>query len=948
MWQRLALVISVTALLVLLAAGWAAARRLAADRRAAADDRAAAIANGFERELQTRLQMADSVVEHLTVADVASEGLALRQRTVGSDPFRRLLLVPWRQVWREEHSPTRAATGLPELGPAERLKLSGGERLLRTLPAEAGREAVYLVHMVNLGGTDLVGFFEFAPAWLWQGATQLPDAVSIAVLDAAGQVVYQRAPAPPEIGRMFASAAIDQPGAAIDQRDPERAIMRDWQQGGAEWHGCLVRFDPLAARLSGPPWSIVVYDQVGQLWPALRAIAAAFWPLLILAGMAAGIATRYLTLRWQPVLARFDAALAALRHGQFERVGLQGAADTPRALVQSYNEAIAALEQHLGAQARLAEIDRLLLEAADLEGSLQPILQRVCALTSAHVAAVAMVDRDAPGHARSFAIGADGTDSPISRINLDDEITLSLQDCPEGIAVQPQHLDRYSFLAQLGELGAEVCYVWPITAGNQVAAMLSIGYRGALLPAQPVLSYGAACASRLQIALSNQTRDEQLYRQAHFDSLTSLPNRLLFRDRLSQELASAGDGPHRGALLYVDLDHFKKVNDSVGHIAGDQLLIIVAQRLRACVKDGDTVARLGGDEFSVILRNLPSAEAATEIAGRIIESVRRPVNIAGRDQQVSASIGITLFPDDGTTIEDLLRNADLAMYQAKDSGRARAAFYDRKMARTRLSMADSGLFRALRRRELALHYQPQYVVSSGELIGLEALLRWHSTRDGMRLPADFVPAAEQSGLIVDIGTWVLESACRQLAIWRDEGIAPARLALNVSVHQLRVANFAELVRQTLERTGLPPQMLELEVTETVFAEEEARQTLRQLAAMGVRLALDDFGTGYSSLSYLRQHPFHALKIDRSFMNEVPDSPQATTLVATIIDMAHALGKQVVAEGVETLQQLDFLCQHGCDMAQGFVLSRPLSVVDVTEQLTQRKGGSPLLLQDAAG
>jgi EAL domain-containing protein (putative c-di-GMP-specific phosphodiesterase class I) len=318
------------------------------------------------------------------------------------------------------------------------------------------------------------------------------------------------------------------------------------------------------------------------------------------------------------------------------------------------------------------------------------------------------------------------------------------------------------------------------------------------------------------------------------------------------------------------------------------------------------------------------------------------VNIAGRDHQVRASIGITRFPDDGNTIEELLRNADLAMYQAKDSGRSRAVFFDRKMARASMQLADSGLLRAVRRREFALYYQPQYALQNGELVGLEALVRWQHPREGLRIPKDFVPAAEQSGLIVEIGTWVLESACRQLALWREQGIAPGRLALNVSVQQLRAGDFVQLVSETLQRLRLPPQLLELEVTESVFAEEQTRLALHNLAALGVRVALDDFGTGYSSLNYLRQHPVDAIKIDRSCISEVPDNLQATALLATIIDMAHTLGKQVVAEGVETLPQLDYLRQRGCDVAQGFVLARPLSVADVTEHLAQRHGATVLL------
>ncbi len=330
--------------------------------------------------------------------------------------------------------------------------------------------------------------------------------------------------------------------------------------------------------------------------------------------------------------------------------------------------------------------------------------------------------------------------------------------------------------------------------------MLSIGYRGMTAPSEELVRYGAQCTLRLQIALSNQDCDARLYRQAHFDSLTSLPNRVLFRDRLSQELASSGDAAPCGALLYVDLDHFKRVNDTVGRIAGgDQLLFIVAQRLRSCLKEGDTVARLGGDEFTVIMRNLPSAESAAEIAQRIIETLGCPVNVAGRDHHVKASIGITLYPDDGNSIDVLLRNADLAMYQAKDSGRARAVFFDSKMARAAIQPAESGLFRAVCRREFALYYQPQYELKNGQLVALEGLVRWQHPREGLRFPKDFVAAAEQSGLMVDIGAWVLESACHQLLLWRDAGIAPERLALNVSAQQLRVGDFARLVNQTLVR-----------------------------------------------------------------------------------------------------------------------------------------------------
>lgn len=657
------------------------------------------------------------------------------------------------------------------------------------------------------------------------------------------------------------------------------------------------------------------------------------------------LGSAFLTRRWQPVLVRLDAALLALAQGSFQRVEIGHAADMPRRVAQSYNRALGELQQRLSAQACLAEVDRLLLEARELEQTLEPILLRVRALTGAHAAAVALIDRDATGHARSFAVSSQDASCPVARINVDAETLLLVRELRPEFPIPSEHLDRYSFLEPLDALGADGCHTWALAVGERIAAILSIGYRAAITPTQQQLAFGAECAARLQLALSNQDRDERLYRQAHFDSLTSLPNRQLFRDRLSQELTHVAETAQRGALLYVDLDHFKQVNDSLGHIAGDQLLTIIAQRLRSCVKESDTVARLGGDEFTVILRNVPSADAAGVIAERIVEALQRPVSIGGRDHEVRASVGITLFPDDGGSIDQLMRNADLAMYQAKDSGRARVVFFENKMARAPLRVADSGLHRAFRRREFALHYQPQFQVASGELIAFEALLRWQCPREGIRMPGDFIAAAERSGLIVELGGWVLDSACEQLQAWRERGIAPARVAVNVSVQQLRLSDFAQRVHHSLARVGLPAGMLEVEITEAALLEEPVHQTLRALAALGVRLALDGFGASALTLNHLRQHPINAIKIERSFMHEVPDSTQASTIAATIIDMAHALGKQAIAEGIETSGQLDFLRARRCDLVQGFVLSHPLEV-DAASNLLAGQRGSELLVRAA--
>jgi diguanylate cyclase (GGDEF)-like protein len=940
---RMAATIALVVLMALSAAGWIAVRTIASDRDAQLSERINGVASGFARELLSRLQMATAMVQYLAAPDAGAADAVLRQRVLASDTFGSVFFLPWQTRFTDAdvEADDAATANLPSFGPSDRQALIGGQSLLKTVASASGGLSVYVAHIVSSAGTRQIALFELSPSWLWQGAQRRPNQPAIAVLDMAGRVLYRPVEIPSEQLRSLARAEF-QPLKALEP------VQRDWQQDGSAWHSALVQLDFTGAtRLRAMPWNVVSYARLSDPQLLLHSFVRIIAPMLLLVGLCTALAASYLGRCWEPVLSRLHAALAALEELRFQRVDTEGATDAPRRIAQRYNLALSAVEQRFGAQVRLAQIDRLLLESMELEQSLDAMLPRVCAVTGAHVAVVVLIDRDAPGYARSFVGGADGADFPVTRINVDQDVLASLVAQPDGISVSREDSDRYSFLAPLQSLEAAQFSLWPIIVGEGIAAILAVGSRHPAPLSERHLGYGAQCAERLKIALSNLARDEQLYRQAHFDSLTSLPNRLLFRDRLSQELASCANGAQRGAVLYVDLDHFKKVNDSVGHGAGDQLLTIVAQRLRSCVKDGDTVARLGGDEFSVILRNVVSVEAASEISERIIELLQRPVNIAGRDHHVRASIGITLFPDDGNTIDELMRYADLAMYQAKDSGRSRAVFFDSMMARAAAPLAESGLFHALRRREFALYYQPQYALRTGELVGLEAFLRWQNPIDGLRLPKDFVPAAEESGLIVDIGAWALESACQQLAIWRDKGIAPARLALNVSVQQLRQPDFPDVVNATLQRHRMQPQILEFEVSESVFAEEEARLSLRRLAALGVRVALDDFGSGDSSLTYLRQQPVHAIKIDRSFMQEVPESIQAATLASTIIHMAHALDKQVIAEGVETLDQLEFLRERGCDIAQGYVLARPGTASEVTDLLAARRPAEPCL-QLAAG
>jgi diguanylate cyclase (GGDEF)-like protein len=656
--------------------------------------------------------------------------------------------------------------------------------------------------------------------------------------------------------------------------------------------------------------------------------------VLAVALAAAVLTSAYLARSYVPALQMLTTAVGALRAREFGVLALP-AAEEPRQLVEAFNRSVVSLDEQFRALETLAQIDQLLLQSAELERVLDAILSRVQVLTHCQSVGITLRDADAPGRGRVYLLASGLNDLPVNRIALDDGMMETLAGETNGLTVVRCEDVRHSFLKPLADTGAVFFWVWPVIVAERLEAILAVGYREVPV-ADPVVAHcGGKFAERLAVALSMSARDERLYRQAHYDPLTALPNRLLFRDRLAQELANAVAGLSRGALLYIDLDHFKRVNDSVGHTAGDQLLTIVAQRLRSCIKDGDTVARLGGDEFTVILRNVVNPDAACAVASRIIESLQLPVNIAGRDCYVCASIGITLFPDDATTIEDLMRNADTAMYRAKDLGRGRMMFFDVNMTNKPALPTITGLQHALRGREFSLFYQPQFGIAEGELVGVEALLRWQTPRDGMRHPGEFVPAAEESGLIVDIGGWVLDAACAQLASWREQNIAPPRLALNVSAQQLKHSEFPKLVRRALDKYDLPASLLELELTESVLADAAAGAALVRLAQLGVHLALDDFGTGYSSLSYLRQYPIDTVKIDRTFLDEVPQNPASATLVETIIVMAHALGKRVVAEGIETNEQLIFLRERRCDAAQGFYLARPLAASAITELLQAR-------------
>jgi diguanylate cyclase (GGDEF)-like protein len=445
----------------------------------------------------------------------------------------------------------------------------------------------------------------------------------------------------------------------------------------------------------------------------------------------------------------------------------------------------------------------------------------------------------------------------------------------------------------------------------------------------------------MQYSIERKRYQEALEHQANYDVLTGLPNRNLLHDRLKRAVF-AQRNVRPIAVVFIDLDHFKFINDSLGHTQGDKLLAIIAERLNSIVRDGDTVARLGGDEFVLVLNDQNKEEVIFRAMHRVLKKISEPMTIDGQELYITCSAGVSLYPQDGPDVETLLKTADVAMYRAKDQGRNNFQFYTPEMndlANERLALEHS-LRRALERNELLLYFQPKVELATGGVVGAEALLRWQHPESGLIAPDRFVPIAEETGLILQIGAWVLKAACNQSRMWQEAGLPPVTMAVNLSARQFRQENFVNIVTQILHETGLNPGQLEMELTESMLMHNAnaAITILGELRSLGVRLSLDDFGTGYSSLSYLSRLPMDTLKIDRSFVHHLggPNESGHSVLAQAIISLGHSLNLRVIAEGVETAAQLKFLKTHACDEAQGFYFGEPMPPDEYAKMLTEKR------------
>ncbi len=458
---------------------------------------------------------------------------------------------------------------------------------------------------------------------------------------------------------------------------------------------------------------------------------------------------------------------------------------------------------------------------------------------------------------------------------------------------------------------------------------------------------GIVCVAQ-DITVIKKAKDKILF-LAYYDSLTNLPNRALFKDRLNQTLLIAQRHQRILAILFLDLDNFKRINDTLGHPAGDEMLKQVADRLSNCIRKSDSisrysadefravVARLGGDEFTILLTEIAQVHDTIKVAQRILDAIALPFDIEGQEVFITASIGIAIYPIDGENVDTLLKNCDAAMYHAKNEGRNNYKFYEQSLNKTALDILnlENNLRKALDKQEFRVYYQPRIDIRTRNVVGFEALIRWQHSQKGIIPPSEFIPMAEETGLIIPIGEWVLNEACKQNKTWQAAGFAPVFISVNLSGKQFKQQNLIKVIDHAMSEIRLDPKYLELEITESIIQDTKSTAgILRELRNLGLKIAVDDFGTGYSSLSYLRRFPLDTLKIDRSFVKDIAKDPDSEAIVKAIIAMAHCLKLRVIAEGVETEEQLKFLSDEGCDEFQGYLISHPLPAEEAARFLSK--------------
>jgi len=831
---------------------------------------------------------------------------------------------------------------LPRLEPDDSAYVKAGETLLLTGTADpSGRARIYMVRRLGWGhdprGT-LVG--EVSPDYLWGTRDQtMPSATTeMAVLDEAGHALVGRAPLPaggPASVRVLARRSASGSFASLIN---EREFLSTYQP--------VVIQDAFGAQ----NWTLVLSEAQATMLGPMTDFTNTF--VLIIGGCTLVVLVLSVSQIRRSLfpLGELQAGTRRIARQDFDGRVAVTSRDEFAELALSFNAMATQLGRQFKALATAAEIDRTVLSATDASTIVDAVLARIGDVYPCAAASVTLLPPDRASSAVSWVQHyRPGGGRECVRVEVSAMELRQLAEAPDVLEVAAGgHLSE--LLAPFVARGVTSSVVLPLSAQGQLSGVLALGTLpdGATTPDD--LLQARRLADQVAVALSNARMIEQVRALAYYDSLTGLLNRLSYKERLVRALSDASRDRGQLAVFFVDLDNFGRINDTLGHELGDQLLRQVAGRLWACCgqtavergalpgANGPEVARLGGDEFTLLQADLQDGEDPAVLARAILSAFAPPIQLGAHEIFVTASIGIAVYPADGDDVETLLAHADTAMYEAKKQGGNGYQVFARTMnasALQRLTL-ESDLRRALERGELVLHYQPIVKVATGVIAGAEALVRWQHPTLGLLLPSEFVPIAEENGLIVPLGEWVLRTACAQNRAWQEAGLPAIRVTVNLSSRQIRQGSLAMTVSDALEAAGLDAGCLGLELTESVLMERqhEAVTALHRLRAMGVHLSIDDFGTGYSSLSYLKHFPVDTLKIDRTFVRDLMSVPDDAAITSAIIAMAHALELSVVAEGVETHEHLAFLKGQGCDEVQGHLLGRAVPPERLAEWLAR--------------
>ena len=761
---------------------------------------------------------------------------------------------------------------------------------------------------------------ELDPVYLWGDPEELSYQTNICVLSEGAVMLYCSSD---EVGSSVAAvvlqgAAGHAPGAAGTLSATSGLFLK--------------------AKFGAPDWTIVATGPGGLATASLTQLAQTYLAVTVVTLLLVALLSVVQIRRTLVPLERLIDGTQRIAREEFDQPVTVERNDEFGQLAYSLNGMAGRLSHQIGALRALSEIDQEILSRLDIEQIIGRVQARLLEVFPKAVIGVVVFDHLAQDSGTAYIRRHAQTQATPIQIAIEPRHKLSCARHLDGVWLDVEGEDVPGFVSIQAGDGATSCFLIPIFWRNEVHGALGIGVVNQQEVSDEVIDHARDLGKRIGVAFAAYAREAQLVFRAHHDDLTGLPNRALLSERLRQELAHARRNGNQLALLFLDLDRFKGVNDALGHAGGDQLLRVVADRLSTCVRECDTVARLGGDEFVVLLTGLQSPPQAAKVAEQILTLLSHPFQISGTECFIGTSIGVTVFPADGATAEQLLKHADIAMYRAKAAGRGRFVFFEDSMnvEQRERAVMERELHLAIERNQLSVHYQPRIALKDGRFLGAEALLRWHHPELGWVSPARFIPLAEDVGLVDEIGPWVLRHVCAQLALWQGEGYAVGSVSVNVSGRQFKSGNLFAQAQHAIKSTGLEPHTLELEVTEGVLIDdvESVIDVLGRLKQIGVSVALDDFGTGYSSMTYLRRLPIDVLKIDQSFVRDLVEDEGARSIVQAIIAMAHALQQKVVAEGVETLAQADLLRAWGCDEAQGYYFSRPVPAAALEALMTR--------------